>query len=612
MVSLKMTFIEFSIASICLNKFSELLRKSAEQALKDMIHLLFMRLPQFTEDLDDSSLNHLKIRSDQAKTSKSKAHWNEKQVTKSSAEFDAVQTPTEPVAGAESETQSLITTATSDEPTLATSEDFADAKEHVVPETPTEDANTSFEEHKKLANESDFKPYGIACIRELFRFLISLCNPLDQQNTENVLHIALDLLTVVFEVASDNLASYHSLIALVKDELCRNLFSLIQSEKINLIASSLRLNFLLFESLRFHLKLQLEYFLVKLMDIITTENPNPRFSHEIKELALENVMQMLQIPGFAAEIYINYDCDLYCDDIFEKLTKLLSKNVLFTYNGMYPVNAIQVLSLEALLAIIGSINKNCELAKIGNRIAFNKRHSRNNSLSRPEDFKQQEMDGKLEKYTRFNSIVARFSEKIKLGEPIDDKRIEGLRSKKRILAQGTEHFNSRPEKGIQFLQENGVLNANFDNAEVALFLRESPGLDKKMIGEYISKKKNVEKGILDAFVKSFDFNNMRIDKALRIYLETFRLPGEAPLIFLVMEQFAEHFHLSHLEPFANPDAAFRLAYAIIMLNMDQHNHNAKKLNVPMTADDFIKNLRGLNGNSDFDQQMLTDIYNSIK
>lgn len=65
-----------------------------------------------------------------------------------------------------------------------------------------------------------------------------------------------------------------------------------------------------------------------------------------------------------------------------------------------------------------------------------------------------------------------------------------------------------------------------------------------MIGEYISKKKNVESKILENFVKSFNFENLRIDSALRLYLETFRLPGEAPLIFLVLEHFADHWHVS--------------------------------------------------------------------
>lgn len=40
---------------------------------------------------------------------------------------------------------------------------------------------------------------------------------------------------------------------------------------------------------------------------------------------------------------------------------------------------------------------------------------------------------------------------------------------------------------------------------------------------------------------------------------------------------------SNAEPFANVDAAFTLTYAIIMLNVDQHNHNAKKQNIPMTV-----------------------------
>ena len=41
---------------------------------------------------------------------------------------------------------------------------------------------------------------------------------------------------------------------------------------------------------------------------------------------------------------------------------------------------------------------------------------------------------------------------------------------------------------------------------------------------------------------------------------------------------------SNGEPFYNTDAAFTLTYAIIMLNVDQHNHNVKKQSIPMTMD----------------------------
>lgn len=49
-----------------------------------------------------------------------------------------------------------------------------------------------------------------------------------------------------------------------------------------------------------------------------------------------------------------------------------------------------------------------------------------------------------------------------------------------------------------------------------------------------------------------------------------------------------------------------------MLNVDQHNHNVKRQNIPMTAEDFKKNLKKINGGADFDQDMLDEIYTAIK
>lgn len=68
-----------------------------------------------------------------------------------------------------------------------------------------------------------------------------------------------------------------------------------------------------------------------------------------------------------------------------------------------------------------------------------------------------------------------------------------------LLVTGTEQFNQKPKKGIQLLQEKGLLSNPMDNNQVAQWLRENPRLDKKMIGEYISDRKNVE--LLDSFVK---------------------------------------------------------------------------------------------------------------
>ena len=68
-----------------------------------------------------------------------------------------------------------------------------------------------------------------------------------------------------------------------------------------------------------------------------------------------------------------------------------------------------------------------------------------------------------------------------------------------LLATGTEHFNAKPKKGIQYLQEHHLLLTPLDTSEVVHFLRENPRLDKKMIGEYISNRENLS--VLDSFVK---------------------------------------------------------------------------------------------------------------
>lgn len=68
-------------------------------------------------------------------------------------------------------------------------------------------------------------PYGLPCIRELLRFLISLCNPLDKQNTDAMIHMGLSLLTIALEVSADSIGKYDTLLELVKDDLCRNVFA---------------------------------------------------------------------------------------------------------------------------------------------------------------------------------------------------------------------------------------------------------------------------------------------------------------------------------------------------------------------------------------------------
>ena len=72
-------------------------------------------------------------------------------------------------------------------------------------------------------------------------------------------------------------------------------------------------------------------------------------------MALESIVSLWRLPGLAPELYLNYDCDKSRTNLFEDLTKLLSKNA-FPVAG---IDGLHVLSLDALLAVVDSIEGHC-------------------------------------------------------------------------------------------------------------------------------------------------------------------------------------------------------------------------------------------------------------
>ncbi|XP_047198395.1 Golgi-specific brefeldin A-resistance guanine nucleotide exchange factor 1 isoform X2 [Hippoglossus stenolepis] len=710
-------------------RLSDLLRKSAEHTLVDMVQLLFSRLPQFKEEAKSyigANMKKLKMRaggmSESSKWKKQKRSPRPPRhmVRSPSGQMDPAQSSTlsnnnlsggvpfieqglsaSSLPASDSAGSSISSPTTTDSGldtcSKATSrEDLSDLEQCSLsantlgPEPSSPDAHSEgsqvepsqsasvesipevLEDKDSITEQSDSTsvhdmdyvnprgvrftqstqrdgmdiegasliPYGLPCLRELFRFLISLTNPHDRHNTDAMMHMGLQLLTAALESA--HIANYQSLLGLVKDELCRHLFQLLSADRMNLYASSIRVCFLLFESMRLHLKFQLEMYLKKMMDIITSENV--KMPYEMREMALEALVQLWRIPSFVTELYINYDCDFYCSNLFEDLTKLLSKNAFPVSGQLYTTH---LLSLEALLTVIDSTEANCQ-AKVLNNTAQQEQsetllaEGEGSSNSGPDTTTDLNRLGSTNGLSLPQAPSAPvcpptsghlMAEAMKLGRQDqgdndaaekrapkkpqrfssclpDSQELMEIRTKKKLLITGTEQFNQKPKKGIQFLQEKGLLSSPMDNNQVAQWLRENPRLDKKMIGEFISDRKNMD--LLDSFVNTFTFQGLRIDEALRLYLEAFRLPGEAPVIHRLMETFTDNWHKVNGSPFMSNDAGFSLAYAVIMLNTDQHNNNVRKQNIPMTVEQYKKNLKGVNGDKDFDQDMLEDIYNAIK
>ncbi|KAI7521621.1 Sec7-domain-containing protein, partial [Hortaea werneckii] len=189
-------------------------------------------------------------------------------------------------------------------------------------------------------------------------------------------------------------------------------------------------------------------------------------------------------------------------------------------------------------------------------------------------------------------------------------KLQQQRNKKKVIIKGATKFNESPKQGIAFLASKGIISDPNDAHSVTSFLKGTTRIDKKVLGEFISKKGN--EAILDSFMELFDFQGMRVDEALRQLLNTFRLPGESQLIERIVTVFCEKYYNSASpEHIADQDAVFVLTYAIIMLNTDLYNPNVKTQN-RMSQEAFSKNLRGVNAGKDFDQEYLQEIYEAIR
>ncbi|KAH9810480.1 GEA2-GDP/GTP exchange factor for ARF [Teratosphaeria destructans] len=455
----------------------------------------------------------------------------------------------------------------------------------------------------------DVKAYGLPSIRELFRVLADLLDPHDRQRTDTLRVMALRIVNVALEVAGPSIANHPSLASLAKDTLCRNLFQLVRSENIALLHESLRVAGTLLATCRSVLKLQQELFLsyvvaclhprvpipdepnidpslyqgVPQAPALVKQQPAPGSSSgrstpvpirdrqklgmeggsrkpDAREAMVESVGGLVRIPSYMVELFVNYDCEIDRSDLCADMVGLLSRNA-FPDSATWSTTNVPPLCLDSLLSYV------------------------------------QWIADRLDDEPRTEGLP-------------DVQSLRMQRDRKKVIIRGATKFNESPRGGIAYLASKGIIDDPNDADSVTAFLKGTTRIDKKVLGDFISKKDNG--AILESFINHFDFRGLRVDEALRQLLNTFRLPGESALIERIVEVFIEkYFRDAQPKELANENAGFTLTYAIIMLNTDLYNPNVKAA-ARMSQEAFAHNLRGVNDDKNFEPEYLSAIYEAIK
>lgn len=452
------------------------------------------------------------------------------------------------------------------------------------------------------------QPYNLAFINDYFCYLASLINPnyelepTSKNNEEKVL-LGLKLLGCAFGEAATYIGQKSCLIYITRNNVCYNIVSILKtSRSASVISHSLNLAVDIFGELRCHLKYQFEAFLERLMEMLAI-NTDPSgdgssgsFGNgsggggsiihgnlELKSDVLNSLLELFRnIAHFPHELYYNYDCDPYSSNIYENLIQICSKNC-FQHSIETYFTPIQLTSFKCLLTNLGDIYS----VEIGNEeehecfaLGIYKQFGLN-PLDKCQDIKRK--------------VRSRF--------PRTYQELVEAKKRKRLLWSVLDKFNARPKDGIQFIKENQLID---NNEDLVQFLKDNLRVDKKVLGEFLSKEEN--RPIREAFIRSLDFSNLRIDEALRFMLEKFRLAGESQLIERILDTFSLHWFEQNPGILQDSDQALSLAYAIIMLNVDQHSKKVK----PMTCDEFDRNLLGPKSDRIYDRKLLDQIYTNIR
>ncbi|CAK0845343.1 unnamed protein product [Prorocentrum cordatum] len=453
--------------------------------------------------------------------------------------------------------------------------------------------------------------------------------------------LGLSLLNVALESGGEEIAKSDDLISVIQDDICKSLLQNSRADSLSVLSLTLRAIFNLFLNFRRHLKVQLEIFFTSVhLKIAGMDSA----SYEQREIALESLLEFCREPELMLELFTNYDCDVRCTNLFETLVKFLVTHA-FPSDGASGArsggsfNSLHRLALSGLTSILHSVALRCE----------QHRHFR-------------PAEDALQPPAPHGAEAA---------EPSTE--LQRKKEQKRRLAMAARSFNSEPSKCMPVLQQLGLVSSPPTPESMAEFLRHTPQLDLRQVGEYLAKRKDFNQQVNKAFMELFAFTGLGIVEALRAVLGAFRLPGEAQLIERLMESFATAFFVNQppvlddgedaggdaaegaknsdptkvtrwiareksaeevaeaegvretgggtggpedpgADPpmrmkMANSDTVFILSYAIIMLNTDLHNPGVK---TKMSFEAFVRNNRGIDNGKNVPEFFLQDIYEAIR
>ena len=433
--------------------------------------------------------------------------------------------------------------------------------------------------------------------------------------------LSLQLILSILQNSGPSFQSSDLFAIAIKQYLCVALSKNGVSNVSEVFELSLAIFLALLSSFKTRLKMQIEVFFKEIF-LTILETPTSSFEH--KWMVIQALTRICADAQCVVDIYVNYDCNLSSANIFERLVTDLSKigqgrGQTSDVGQFTPVQerAMRMKGLECLVSILKCkvewtrdlfVNP-VQMANLSEKTkeSSSMDHSLDSSVIKNSSSTHSLLNGIHDQHSLQELSISTSMNALSLTTD-DPGQFESVKQQKGIIEQGIDLFNRKASKGLAFLQSHGHLGKTPE--DVAAFFHSNERLDKTMIGEFLGENDKFNKEVMYSYVDQMNFGNKDIVTALRIFLEGFRLPGEAQKIDRLMEKFASRYLETNPDTgiFASADTAYVLAFSIIMLTTDLHSPQVKN---KMTKEQYIKANRGINADDDLPEEYLSQIYDEI-
>uniref|UniRef100_A0A6Q2XSU2 SEC7 domain-containing protein n=1 Tax=Esox lucius TaxID=8010 RepID=A0A6Q2XSU2_ESOLU len=457
--------------------------------------------------------------------------------------------------------------------------------------------------------------------KDAFLVFRSLCKlsmkPLSDGPTDPKSHelrskvLSLQLLLSILQNAGPIFKTNEMFINAIKQYLCVALSKNGVSSVPEVFELSLSIFLTLLSHFKTHLKMQIEVFFKEIFLYILETSTS---SYDHKWMVIQTLTRICADAQGVVDIYVNYDCDLNAANIFERLVNDLSKIAQGRAGHELGTTPVQELTLrkKGLECLVSILKCMVEWSK-DQYVNPNSQTSLGQEKPLEQETSETKAPDTINRYGSINSLDSTASSGIgsystQMSGTDNPEQFEVLKQQKEIIEQGIDLFNKKPKRGIQYLQEQGMLGTTPE--DLAQFLHQEERLDSTQVGEFLGDNDRFSKEVMYAYVDQMDFQGKDFVYALRTFLEGFRLPGEAQKIDRLMEKFAARYlecNQGQTE-FVSADTAYVLAYSIIMLTTDLHSPQVKN---KMTKEQYIKMNRGINDSRDLPEEYLSAIYDEI-